>query len=71
MAIQWTALIITFKVYRLTYSYFMGRKQFLVLYQKKKFKKHTIVVTLLSQFLVELPLIICDVVALSSLPWGE
>jgi len=69
--IQWIALIITFKVYRMTYSYFMGRKQFLVLYQKKKFKKHTIVVTLLSQFLVELPLIICDVVALAALPWGE
>lgn len=69
--IQWVALIITFKVYRLTYSYFMGRKQFLVLYQKKKFKKHTICITIMSQFLVELPLIIADVVALSSLPWGE
>lgn len=26
VAVQWVALIITFKVYRLTYSYFMGRK---------------------------------------------
>jgi hypothetical protein len=42
-----------------------------VLYQKKKFKKHTIAVTLLSQFLVELPLIICGVVGVASLPLGE
>ena len=71
VAIQWISLFITFKVYRMTYSYFMGRKQFLVLYQKKKFKKHTIAVTLLSQFLVELPLIICGVVGVASLPIGE
>ena len=49
----------------------MGRKQFLVLYQKKKFKKNTVLLTLLSQFFVELPIIICDVVALSALPMGE
>jgi hypothetical protein len=71
VAIQWISLFVTFKVYRMTYSYFMGRKQFLVLYQKKKFKKHTICVTLISQFLVELPLIICGVVGVASLPIGE
>lgn len=69
--IHWIGLLVTFKIYRMTYSYFMGRKQFLVLYQKKKFKKHTIMITLISQFLVELPIIICDIVAISALPMGE
>jgi len=31
-AIQWIALFTSFKFYRMTYSFFMGRKQFLVLY---------------------------------------
>ena len=46
--IKWVSLICTFKFYRMSYSYFMGRKQFLVLYQKKKFKKHTVTMTMLS-----------------------
>lgn len=64
--IKWVALFISFKFYRMTYSFFMGRKQFLILYQKKKFKKSTVVLTLLSMFFVELPIIICDVVAITS-----
>lgn len=59
------SLLVTFKFYRMTYSFFMGRKQFIVLYQKKKFKKATVMQTMLCQFLVELPLIICGVVAFS------
>jgi len=69
--IKWVSLFVSFKFYRMTYSYFMGRKQFLVLYQKKKFKKNTVLLTLLSQFFVELPIIICDVVAISALPMGQ
>jgi hypothetical protein len=55
----------------MTYSFFMGSKQFLVLYQKKKFKKQTVIFTLLSQFLCELPLIISGLVSLGGLPFGE
>jgi len=66
--IRWISLGVTFKFYRMTYSYFMGRKCFLVLYQKKKFKKHTVVLTLVSQFFVELMLIIAGIMAIGSLP---
>ena len=69
--IKWVSLLITFKFYRMTYTHFMGSKNFLVLYQKKKFKKHTVVLTLLSQFLCELPVIISGLVSLGTLPWGE
>ena len=69
--IKWASLFFSFKVYRMTWSYFMGRKQFLILFQKKKFKKMTVVLTLLTQFLCELPIIICDVVAILELPMGE
>ena len=30
--IKWVSLFISFKFYRMTYSFFMGRKQFIVLY---------------------------------------
>lgn len=66
--IRWVSLGVTFKFYRMTYSYFMGRKCFLVLYQKKKFKKQTVLLTLISQFFVELMLIIADIMAVLSLP---
>jgi len=69
--IKWVSLLISFKFYRMTYSFFMGSKQFLVLYQKKKFKKQTVMFTLLSQFLCELPIIISGVVSLGGLPFGE
>jgi hypothetical protein len=46
--LKWLSLLTTFKLYRMTYSFCMGRKQFLVLYQKKKFKKITVMQTLLS-----------------------
>ena len=46
----------------MTYSFFMGRKQFLCLYQKKKYKKFMVTATLVSMFFVELMMIICDIV---------
>lgn len=64
-AIKWVSVIMTFKFYRMTYSYFARRKYFLVLYQKKKFKKMTIMLTLLSQFTVELPNIIAAIVGIT------
>jgi hypothetical protein len=64
--VKWVSLLITFKFYRMTYSFFMGRKQFLIFYTKKKFKKITVVVTLMAMFFVELPIIICDVVGITS-----
>ena len=69
--IKWISLFINFKFYRMTYSFFMGRKQFLVLFQKKKFKKHTVMLTLLSMFFSQCVVIVCDVVALTQLPWGD
>jgi hypothetical protein len=69
--IKWVALVLSFKFYRMTYSFFMGSKQFLVLYQKKKFKKQTVMFTLISMFLVELPIIISGIVSLGGLPFGE
>jgi hypothetical protein len=59
-----------FKFYRMTYSFFMGRKQFLCLYQKKKYKKFMVTLTLLSMFFVELMIIICDVVGVLNLKIG-
>jgi hypothetical protein len=50
LTIKWVSLIINFKFYRMCYCYFMGKKSFLVLFQKKKFKKHTVLATLLSMF---------------------
>lgn len=70
-AIQWIALFTSFKFYRMTYSFFMGRKQFLVLYQKKKFKKMLVVQTLFSMFFVELVIIICGVMGAANLPPGN
>lgn len=64
------ALIINFKTYRLTYCFFFGRKQFLCLYQKKKYKKFMVTATLLSMFFVELMVIICDVVGVLNLKLG-
>lgn len=55
----------------MTYSFFMGRKQFLVLYQKKKFKKMLVIQTLLSMFFVELVIIICGVMGAANLPRGN
>jgi hypothetical protein len=52
--IKWVALIVNFKFYRMTYSYLFRKNNFLVLYQKKKFKKHTIVISMISIFFVEL-----------------
>ena len=69
--IKWVSLLITFKFYRMTYSFFMGDKKFLILYQKKKFKKHTVLMTLISQFLCELPMIISSIVAIGSMPLNE
>jgi hypothetical protein len=69
--IKWVSLLLSFKFYRMTYSYFMGNKKFLVIYQKKKFKKHTVMVTLISQFLVKLPILVSGIVSISSLPFGE
>lgn len=70
-AVEMVGAFVTFKFYRMTYSYFMGRKQFLCLYQKKKFKKMTLILTLLSMFFTELPIIICNVKGISSLPATE
>lgn len=69
--VKWVGLLLSFKFYRMTYSYFMGDKKFLVIFQKKKFKKHTVMVTLISQFLVKLPLLVSGIVSISSLPFGE
>ena len=69
--IKWVSLLLSFKFYRMTYSFFMGSKQFLVLYQKKKFKKQTVIYTLFSQFMCELPLIISGLVSMGGLPFGE
>ena len=55
----------------MTYSAFFGRKQFICLYSKKKFKKHLIMSTMLSMFLSELLIIVCDVVGITTLPFGE
>jgi len=59
--IRWIAFM-NFKFYRMTYSFFMGRKQFWCIYQKKKYKKFIVTATLFSMFFVELMIIICDVV---------
>jgi len=67
--IKWIAFI-NFKFYRMTYSFFMGRKQFLCLYQKKKYKKFMVTATLVSMFFVELMIIICDVVGALNLKIG-
>lgn len=40
----------------------------MVLYQKKKFKKMIVILTLLSMFFVELTIIIGDVVGTAALP---
>lgn len=69
--VKWVSLFINFKFYRMTYSFFMGKKNFLVLFQKKKFKKHIILTTLISQFLCELPIIISSLVSMGTLPFGE
>jgi len=69
--IQKVGLFVNFKFYRMTYSYFLGRKCFLVLYQKKKFKKHVVTTTIMAMFFVELPLLICDIVAITSLPANQ
>lgn len=69
--IKWVSLIINFKFYRMCYCFFFGYKQFLVLFQKKKFKKHTVLATLLSMFFSQCVIIVCDVVALTQLPWGD
>jgi hypothetical protein len=69
--IRWFGILCTFKVYRFTYSYFLRKRQFLVLYQKKKFKKNTILLTLLSMFAVELPNIIAAVVGMSELKFSQ
>jgi len=71
IAIKWISLIINFKFYRMCYCFFFGYKQFLVLFQKKKFKKHTVLATLLSMFFSQCVIIVCDVVALTQLPWGD
>jgi hypothetical protein len=70
-AIQWISLLTTFKFYRMTYSFFMGRKQFLVLYQKKKFKKMLVIQTLFSMFFVELVIVINGVMGAANLPRGN
>lgn len=46
--IKWVGLIWQFKFWRMSWSYFMGNKNFLVLFSKKKFKKHTVLITLIS-----------------------
>ena len=69
--IKWVSLLASFKFYRMTYSFFMGRKQFLVLYQKKKFKKMLVVQTLFSMFFVELIIIVCGVMGAANLPPGN
>jgi hypothetical protein len=71
IGIKWVSLIINFKFYRMCYCFFFGYKQFLVLFQKKKFKKHTVLATLLSMFFSQCVIIVCDVVALTQLPWGD
>jgi polyferredoxin len=71
VAIQWVSLFTSFKFYRMTYSFFMGRKQFLVLYQKKKFKKMLVIQTLFSMFFVELLIIIAGVMGAANLPRGN
>jgi hypothetical protein len=69
--IKWISIFLSFKFYRMTYSYFFNQTQFVVLFQKKKFKKALIVQTLLSMFFVELPILVCDAVALSQLSYRE
>ena len=48
----------------------MERKQFLVLYQKKKFKKMIVIETLISMFFVELTMIIGDIVGAVGLDYN-
>jgi hypothetical protein len=64
-------VIINFKFWRLAWSHFMGKSCFVLLVEKKKFKKKTVVLTLVSMFFVELPLIISGLVSLTELPFGE
>ena len=65
--IKWISLFITFRFWRMTYSYFMRQKQFLIIYQKKKFKKFIISTTMIGMILVELPNLIGAVLGFSSL----
>lgn len=67
---KWIGML-NFKFYRMTYSNFFGRKQFTCIYSKKKYKKHIIMSTMISMFLSELLMIVCDVVGITSLPFGE
>lgn len=69
--IKWVGLAWQFKFWRMSWSYFMGNKNFLILFSKKKFKKHTVLITLISQFLCELPLMISGLVSMTELPFGE
>lgn len=69
--IKWAGILNNFKFWRLSWSYFMGNKSFVILFSKKKFKKKTVVLTFVSMFFVELPLIISGLVSLTELPFGE
>jgi cation transporter-like permease len=69
--IKWTGVLFTFKMWRMTYSYFLRQKQFLVIYQKKKFKKFIISSTMLGMILVELPNVIGAVLGMSSLQFNQ
>lgn len=65
--IKWFSLIVTFRFWRMTYSYFYRQKQFLIIYQKKKFKKFILSTTMMGMILVELPNVIGAILGMSSL----
>jgi hypothetical protein len=69
--LKWLGLLVSYKIYRMTYSYFNRQKNFLIIYQKKKFKKHILGTTMASMVLVELPNIIGAMLGVVSLQFNQ
>jgi hypothetical protein len=57
-------LFLSFKFYRLAWSFIFGKPGFYARFQKKRFKKATLAQTVIAMFFVEVPIIVCDVVAM-------
>ena len=55
---------VSFKAWRMSYSFFLGSKQFFCIFQKKKFKKQIVSTTMVSMFMSELLMIVCALVGL-------
>lgn len=58
------ASFISFKAWRMSYSFLLGSKQFFCIFQKKKFKKQIVSTTMVSMFMSELLMIVCALVGL-------